>query len=332
MFQVLLFFIITLMPIILVNSKDEKRVNGVMLINCILFTILLYSIRESGNDFDSYLIYYRDAVNESNLYNYEIGFRILNKSISFLSTVNEEFIFIIYFSIINLFLFAGLRKYLKGKFEVFIFFAISIVYMLNPMNTLIRQYIAIAIFIFSSKYIIEKRIDKFIFFVILASLFHSSAIFVIITYFIVNIRDYKIWKIILSVSGFVFFIVPIVIYIFNKKYVTYINNVKNLEGNSIGIFAIFFMIMIIIHLFFIINNKYIYSKSEGMVIGFSLVYLFLIIVLGKYGYAQRMAFYFQPFLCIAYSYLIRYFKREEKIIISYLLYTPLVLMLLIQRL
>lgn len=64
----------------------------------------------------------------------------------------------------------------------------------------IRQGIALGIFFYSIKFIYEKRASKYFFFILLATLIHWSAFFLILVYFLANI-EFKSW-----VLGIFFFI------------------------------------------------------------------------------------------------------------------------------
>ena len=67
------------------------------------------------------------------------------------------------------------------------------------MNAL-RQFTAMAIFLYASLFIYEKKFFKYIFYILLATMFHTSAILLIILYpvqFLFRIRSTKKYKLFL---------------------------------------------------------------------------------------------------------------------------------------
>ena len=137
-----------------------------------------------GCDYESYLIHIKNI--QYGFTNYmEIGFQT---SIHILSRIDENprFIIII-FSIITCYFFtkAIWDQSNDVLFSTFIF--ISWGYYFLSFNT-IRNFFALSLAIFSIKNIINKKYFQFVFLIILASLFHKSALFCLPIYYLATFR------------------------------------------------------------------------------------------------------------------------------------------------
>lgn len=155
---------------------------------CVISLLILAALRgESvGNDTEEYIGIFETYKNTPDAdTRYEIGYVWLNKLLSNVSQnsqiviiVTSIFIFISYGSFIY--------KYCKmPNLSLFIFFTFG--YYAFAISG-IRQSLAIAILLFGYKYIIKGNFFKFLICVIIASLFHSTAVLFLPAYFTRNLR------------------------------------------------------------------------------------------------------------------------------------------------
>ena len=169
--------------IIIGEDRIEHRSNFLCAAS-ILFLIVFASIRwDTGTDFNTY----ENLFNKSNEYSFKIidslqlewTFRLVAKTVSSftqLLTVYATLSVLLNYSII--------KQYAEYCFvSILVFF--STLFLRYDMG-IIRQGAALALIIYSVKYALNNQWKPFFAFVLLASLFHSSALIFSAVYFIVN--------------------------------------------------------------------------------------------------------------------------------------------------
>jgi hypothetical protein len=133
-------------------------------------------------DYENYVNFFKAVTVDwrvSFLYNYEIGYIVYNIILSFF-TSNYNMVFLISYCLC-LFLFTK-RFETHSPYSVISFFCIICVYYIDSP---LRQMIASAIFIFSLKYLYQKKAVYF-FYAFIAFSFHYIAILLFPLYFIAN--------------------------------------------------------------------------------------------------------------------------------------------------
>lgn len=146
----------------------------------IIFFILSFFRWEVGTDWDSYYWYFNlGNLKEMNVIG-EILFKYLNYYV-YILTHNYTVLLFIMASLIFI-QYPILYKYSKNKLLTILF--LYCMYLGNIF--FVRQNIAVALIIVSLKYALEKKVVKFMVLVFLATLFHRSAIFCLIIYYIIN--------------------------------------------------------------------------------------------------------------------------------------------------
>ncbi len=190
---ILIVIFITILLNEFMHDKFEKKIY----IFWIIFLFIISAFRyETGNDWLAYermLDYelpFRTAIdNFSNYYNYnkdiEIGYRLLNSIVKSaggdLQTV---------FFITSLFSFISLSKFIKQYsnkklISVIIYYS---VFFLNFNMSIIRQGIALSIFLIALNYLFDRKFIKYILLILIATSFHQSAIVLIPVYFIYRLH------------------------------------------------------------------------------------------------------------------------------------------------
>lgn len=177
--------------VLLIRNKKVLSFSFVILF---VFAALRYDF---GNDYDAYLAQFGYIKSgQYNSFDEEILFAWLNKispSFSFLIVLTSAvFLYAVYVLIKN----NVSLEYIGIAFLVFV---------INPyiflMNlSAIRQSIAMAIFIFAVHFSKKKKIIPYIILIIIASLFHKSAIVLLPLYFVANEKKVKLWQIVAIVS------------------------------------------------------------------------------------------------------------------------------------
>lgn len=259
--MLLYIFILTIIAITYIFIKTNKKTisNSIFWqnISCIAFCmifILLSSFRNLSVGYDtiSYYGYYLDKLNCPQLDNFEPLFELIYNFVIFFKQPFSCFLFIC--SLITILSFLNFYKTYSVSPLLSLFLFVSLGFWGNTFNA-VRQYLALSVFLFSIKYIINGNIFKYFICFIIAFNFHYSAIIMIPLYFI---RLFKLsWKSILvcTILSFlcVFSIEPLtslLVRITGKDYAgMYISN-PNFYSNispyyisyAIGLICVFFFL------------------------------------------------------------------------------------------
>lgn len=165
--------------------KCKKR-NAVLTILLLIQLIIVASVRSYGVGTDTlnYKQYYEEIYN-TNIYEYFLMYRLeplyilYNKLLSLISS-NPRLLLIANSIIIYPVIVKTFYKYSRIVwFSFFLYFALGF---FNMSLNISRQWLAISIIISSYPYIVNRKPYKFFFRVLVASLFHCTAILFVITY------------------------------------------------------------------------------------------------------------------------------------------------------
>lgn len=197
----------------------------------------------------------------------------------------------------------------------------------------LRQAIAWSIILISYQFIKEKKLIKFSLIVIVASMFHSSAILFILAYPLANIR--KIEKMTLIIFlGFMFNLISnhLILRLLVKlpvlqQYDTYIFNE---EYGTTGTTTLLIYLSILI-LFFVLKNK-ILSKDKHMYLAYNLSVVGVAITALSFSFANifRIGYYFVfPIITLLPGAINTSFDKKSQLIINAIVITFLVLQFII---
>lgn len=235
-----------------VSTREYVRENlrsRYALVSIFAVLFLVSSLRfRLGNDYVNYLWIFEDLWNGIDVSS-EVGFNVLVRGYQILF---GEFTFIPIFATVAAvtiyYMLKAVYEQMDSFFYGFLLFMLA-GYYINSMNT-IRYYLAFAMVMYASKYMIQKEYCSFVGYVFIASTFHMTALLVIPTYWFAARKWGKIEYGIISVGVFSFlfmedvyrtFIFRIYPYYENSMYDTNTTSFFNL-GKCLGImvFAIIF--------------------------------------------------------------------------------------------
>lgn len=148
----------------------------------VIFFFLLSSLRwENGTDWDSYYLYYKGFVEVSCLGEMEPGFTLITSLNSVLfNDYTIQLACVAFWSIIPVaWRYNKLSKY--PLFTLFIWYGTVFAHIFP-----VRQNIAVALFVFSFKYIEERKLCPFLLIILIAATFHITVLVTIPVYFIWN--------------------------------------------------------------------------------------------------------------------------------------------------
>lgn len=264
------------------------------------FLVLLLSLifRKPVSDMGNYLNYFH-YLNECSWENFmkfdlEIFYKILNLCIGKI-WLNDTFFIIVIALITSIGPYFLIKKYSKNYgMSILLYISIGTFYM---QFFILRQAIAISILSFSLIFIEKKQFIKYAMLVIVASLFHSSALFFIIIY------PFAVWK--NKKNKFILFSVASVIaYIFKEKivslithtgYASYLNSTKyGYSGSGYGALCMFIILILLCYIF---DNKE-DDRVKEMFYSISFICIIIHTLAPQLAILGRLSNYFCDSYCI----------------------------------
>ena len=171
----------------IVNIKEKYIKNFAIILSLFLFWIVAGGAYHFHDDDYLYRLFYNNFTikNISNS-SWEWGYKLSNVLVN--NHINYSEFKLLYYLIFTLLVYSGTSKLFNKKNRIFI---ISLMFLFNQFYRLIipsvRQVMAVGIFIYSISYL-YKRDRKYIALVGLATMFHSSAVFLLINLIIHKIK------------------------------------------------------------------------------------------------------------------------------------------------
>ena len=185
------------------DSKRQKIPQIIYYLTFSMLFLLSFLRWERGTDWSGYYDYFSNIYDLDFSNNFENGFILLNYWVHYLSNNYTILLFIL--AIIQYFFISKSIRYLSiyPVLSLLCYFAVT-----KGGIFFVRQYIALAILMYSVKYVIEKKIYKFLLVVFIACLIHRTALLFLPVYFIFY-KNIKIKYYIIILLVFI----PIAVYI-----------------------------------------------------------------------------------------------------------------------
>ncbi len=270
-----------------------------------------------GTDYSNYEVLYYILNSQNVVFNESI----INVIIYVLRELNfkSQMLFVVYETIIVVFFYSGIRYFAKNEKQVMLVLLIYAFFprcYFNSMNQ-IKQAVSISIIFWSSKYVIEKNFIKFLGGVIVASLFHFSAIVFIFLYFW-RARDIKTRLSLLCISFFLILrylgfsellIDKVVNYIPGfDTYLAYVSGYNNKAATISGVFYV-----VLSFYLFILNVKpKIKDAKIVFLLNMTLLSLCFISVISGQSAIARFRDYFLLFFSVCFGiYIEEWIKRYK---------------------
>jgi transmembrane protein EpsG len=179
----------------------------------------------------------------------------------------------------------------------------------------LRQDLSVGIFIYSTKYILEKNKIKYILLIIFAILVHKSAIILLPLYWVVNIRFNNFMVILILIISVILIYIDITSYIklaltnFNLPYVAYISGNKFSSSPNMYIkFVTIISILGAIGLFILNRN----NPKENIVFNLFLFGMILKALTLHMLILGRLSYYIKPFIILYIVYIIFNVIKNQK--------------------
>ena len=318
----LIYIILIILTIIfgMIFEKNNKKLYSIIMI--ILFTLIAglrnYTI---GNDtqpyfhsFNNFLVYGYDSFSISR---FEKGYILLNLIVG-IFTDNFTIMLTICALIINIFICNFIRKNSKSMCMSFLLFFFCR-FFFSEMN-IVRQYIALGIFLYSIKYIENKRMLKYLLYICIAAAFHYSVIFMIPLYYLYDIKLDKKKIIYMSL------ITLLVNYVFYDILMKLTNVLGIYQGyvtefygsNKIGSIIVFFMYFIVyIFLLYITKHKKV-MKKDNFLYNCSFILVLVSFLAIKLSVLSRITEYLSILMIVQIPNFIGYIESPKKRLVLYM--------------
>lgn len=303
------------------------------------FALLLLAIvigfrYEVGVDWLGYKTHFETIKNNSFLtlseQYMEPGFFYINKIIASWGLSYEWMFFTI--AIITWFFY--FKSIPNSILPIFIFFLFVDEFFFWGMNG-VRQFAAMSIWLFSIRFIIDRKLIKYIIFILLASLFHKSVLFLIPIYYLPQIKNFKKYLLLIifftslfigSSNLFISFIGNLSIWLgqyfdFIAIYNNYLDSIHfQIDNDVIG--GLGYVFKIIINLILIIVGCDLVKKNPKISIYFILFFIGAILFNLSYNIQLfgRINNYFLIFRPVILSFIFLYYWKNlnyRLIIISF---------------
>lgn len=310
-----------------------KKLRTLLIILIILVPSLVAAFRGGsvGADTNAYIDYfYLVGSTPGNLFTYSMEplYNLLNK-LSYLIIPHHSTMLFINSILIMSLIFTTFTKYSKNlSLSILLFYSTYIYYeSLNGM----RQYIAIALVFFSIRYIFDRKMIKYLIFILLASGFHTTSILMLPLYVLYPLVDrgskMKLfyWVSIALVS---YLFLPQILNIIVSLLPRYSNYINNIDSSSGGVRSIFISVFLIGLGFFTI---YVSKTKPNQRLWFYLLMIIFYFASSLYvleinsNLAQRLGWYFTIFIPLFIPELLKLISNNKTrsiitflVVISYL--------------
>lgn len=323
MIYLFLFLADTLCVMVFKNDKEKQKKMYCFIAFMLIF--LLFALRHQSMGIDlgyfGHKMGYLSSFDELNTYswkeifemeswlNYEKGYIVLNKLIGSIYNNRQFFLGAIAFiSLVPVFLYIRKKSTLP--------FLSVVIYMGLPVFMMqfsgLRQNIAIAITVFSMRYVEEKKIIPFILAIWIATFFHKTAIIFLVAYPMYYIRLNDLWKLLCTLFiPFVYFLRQPLFEILSRLFK------EEAAVKDTGALTLF-LVFIAVYIYLIFFNKKSDKNQNGMI---NLFYLACLCQAfgGVYDTAMRVGYYFMPYLAIAIPNTITKNKDRQEYQTNYIL-------------
>lgn len=318
------------------NLFISKKKLKYLYLMCIIYLIIFAGFRDGigGYDVHNYAYYFQQvkpineivSLNDIINYRFEVLYTVINSIIKTFTT--DYRIVLLVCSIVSI----TCISIFNYKYSYYPFF--SLLYFLYKLflygnMVVVRQSIAIGIFLISIKYIKENKFIKYLIFNIFGACFHSSALILIPIFFIRNINFKKIGLVklsiisgvILLISGpllrFMSFILGYILpqSIANKLYAysAYAYFTKTSLLNIVEILGI----VILLSIFYKKDNG---NNNENIIIKGTYFNFIMVVSFIMFSFVARVNLYFSYFVMISISYIIKYIKNTNIKILVYIMF------------
>ncbi|WP_187770539.1 EpsG family protein [Bacillus mycoides] len=301
-----------------ISTLLSARKISIRIVNVIDFTpylilIFITGFRYNvGTDYNGYVLNF-DYLMNNDIPRIEYSFKFIVK-IAHLIGFNQQFIFFVYAVITYVFIFLSIKYFdSKAKYRPIITLLVLQYFLFTGFNT-VRQMVAVAIFFYAIRFIVNKNLIRYIIWIIIASFFHKSAMICLVFYFILNLNIKK-FIMILIVSP-IFLILDLgnkllslyVLISGNSWYDLYLTDFNSSVDVSGG--KVMFVLYAIALIFAITSNKIELEKNEKVIVNLFICYIIILFATLSSVIATRVLYYPMVSLVLVFPMITKYFHGK----------------------
>lgn len=314
------------------NLSISKEKMKIIFYIFMAFMILFVGLRKDlgGSDYYVYKAYFDAVPAPWNLgsFNYFIHYKFLymflNSLVKIFST-NFFWLTLLVAAITLSLLFTQMYKYMKYPFFAFLFYLYKTFFYTNFV--ILRQSIAMMIFFFAIKFIIEKKFIKYVICILIASLFHTTALILLPLYFLNRFDFSKINPYLIVVVSFLLgsiskYILEALVYVakFAHMAPSVINKIQGMTSGIQGAFnphmveALFYVVL------FSFMRKIVKTKTDTVFYNLFIVYVSTLFMFSRFTIFVRISMYFYISIMYLMSKRIEVIKSSKvRLLVVYLL-------------
>ena len=295
----LLIFISAIMLIMVPNIKLDFYIAWVILV---FVSGMRYYV---GTDYSMYRSYFKNintiGIGSNTQVKMKPLYHQINRIIKKITSDDRIFFFIISFITVTLIFIAIKQQSVNYKLSIFLFITLGYYhYSFNEM----RQFISVAVFILSGKYIKDRCFKKYLICILIASSIHTSALILLPLYFFVNkLYSIRVYQIIIAIIpliyiGYKFVLDNVAIIIFPKYYNNYISSMSRYLSEGAGRTTLVLFCIVIGYC--LLNFNSLFNKKDYNVIYFNITVIGLIfsVISLKSFMIGRIGYYFGIYLIL----------------------------------
>jgi transmembrane protein EpsG len=299
----------------LINGKNNIIGKAFAFISFLILWVISGIRYGVGTDFYDYYTYL-SRIDIVDIRNNEFGIWLLGSIVNNFTNDGQMFIFITSF-IITFFIFYTIYKNSAyPEVSILLFFGLGMYF--TSLN-IIRQYLAISIVFYSINFLFNKKIFIYIISVLIATMFHFSAIIALVFIVITKLRKSPLMSrlsIFLALMSVLLFYDKVLVFFIPDQYNDYVNTRYINEGSNYIFFILYLLITIVLHIF---RKQLIILDSKNE---YYLILLFIgmgITLLGTQSLIiNRFANYFTVISILVLVDLIKIVKEKNLRVITYL--------------
>jgi hypothetical protein len=291
------------------NSRERTPIKArLWLVSAFFCAWFFLAFRNTGQDLESYKTLFAESVSIKYVFSqgFDTGYFLFNYIVRIFT--NQYVVFSMIVSFVTLFLvfkaFWNLRNNMSFGFLVLGYMALSYLQSFN----LIRIYLTQAVIIFSINYLFKKKYLKFVIGVIIASLFHNSAVvcFIFIVPFLFKKSFYiVVYVMFFALLGFLLYPQIILQFVIFKRYLDYF---ADLSALIIGYVEPVKIIAFLIPFIYCAVNNGADKQFVRFIVFATGIYLMLVLIGFRISVFGRLAIYFFPIFGYAMAFVL---KRQE---------------------
>lgn len=311
------FYILLILSVLLLEfcNHQIKTKRNLFFGMCLLVIIIFAGLRNNiGWDYKAYY----DTIAfgaDTNVYSKRewLNYNLINFTRKMLF---PQFYFIFTSSVSTILIGETIKKYSDDKWMSIYLYLTFPLFFLNSLSV-IRNFVAISIIVFSTRYIIDKKLVRFVIAVILAAGFHQSAYIALLLYPLSRLKlNKKLYLLLCAIIPLMKNLLLVGMYKILPYYSFYLSETSNREGR----FAIIVILLLFVTIL-LLDKKMIYNNLHNKFFNFYFFGCLIYIMFYKFGtLGHRLSLYGSIYMIFIVPYFINNLSHKTKILAKMVLW------------